>query len=89
MNYKILTPLILLFLVNPLYAVDESGAVSDPINSGPSLAQEETVPPLNVPTNKVIDSAAQSEAGGKSVPFRLVKTGVANSARALRYIPPT
>ena len=66
MNYKILTPLILLFLVNPLYAVDESGDVSDPINTGPSLAQEQTVSPLNVPTDKVIDSAAASEAGGKS-----------------------
>ena len=66
MNYKILTPLILLFLVNPLYAVNESGDVSDPINTGPSLAQEQTVSPLKVPTDKVIDSAAESEAGGKS-----------------------
>jgi hypothetical protein len=66
MNYKILTPLILLFLVNPLYAVDVSGNVSDPINIGPSLAQKATVSPLNVSTNKVIDSAAESEAGGEN-----------------------
>ena len=63
MNYYILTPLILLFLVNPLYAVVESGDVSEPMNTGPSLAQEQTASPLNVPTNKVIDSAAESEAG--------------------------
>ena len=66
MNYKILTPLILLFLVNPLYAVDESEDVFDPIYTELSMAQQKTVSALKVPTNKDIDSASESEAGGES-----------------------
>jgi hypothetical protein len=63
MNYKFFAPLILLFLVYPAYAVDASEIVFDPINTGPALAQDKTGSSLKVPTNKIIDSASESEAG--------------------------
>ena len=67
MNYKFLTPLILLILVNPIHAVEEFEDLSGPITTGPSLAQEQTVSaPKIPPPNKGIASAAQSEAGPKS-----------------------
>ena len=54
MNTKLLTPLILLFLVNPLYALD-TDELSEPSKIGPSPFQEGPVSPLAVAANEVLE----------------------------------